>query len=293
MTGPLSYLLGNRAYLGEINHREISYQGEHHAIIDIDLFDRVQAIKRHGRNNDGRRGKSNALLSGLIFDDAGNHMTPIHVTKGSIRYRYYQSWVMAHGQKYKAGSVHRVPAADIENAVLEAIAKHFNEGDPELVSQANVRHLIKRIIVHAQRLELEIDELQPSPAGQSKATISILTIPWTKRSTARKRQILGDGDSQNGKPIRSKARTRLLKGIAQGRSWLDQLAKQKVKDMTALATKHSVSVKTVRSTISLAFLAPDIVQAAIEGRLPKGLGISSMSELSSDWAEQRKQLGLS
>ena len=45
-------------------------------------------------------------------------------------------------------------------------------------------------------------------------------------------------------------------------------------------------------TISLAFLAPDLVKAAIEGRLPRGIGITRLSDLPAEWALQRQTLGL-
>ena len=79
-------MLGNRMYLGEINHRDKSYPGEHEKIVSVDLFDAVQTIRDEGGSSK-RNGyqRSGAMPSGLIFDDAGNRMTAIHVKKGSIR----------------------------------------------------------------------------------------------------------------------------------------------------------------------------------------------------------------
>ncbi|MGD1037362.1 MAG: hypothetical protein ABR878_09215 [Roseiarcus sp.] len=45
--------------------------------------------------------------------------------------------------------------------------------------------------------------------------------------------------------------------------------------------------------MSLAFLAPDIVKAAVMGTLPRGFGVSRLIDLPINWAEQRKALGLS
>jgi site-specific DNA recombinase len=63
-------------------------------------------------------------------------------------------------------------------------------------------------------------------------------------------------------------------------------------DVDSIATQQNRSAKTIRSTLSLAFLAPDIVQAAIDGTLPRGLGVSQMTDLPLDWNDQRRQLGL-
>jgi hypothetical protein len=43
-------------------------------------------------------------------------------------------------------------------------------------------------------------------------------------------------------------------------------------------------------TISLAFLAPNLVKAAIDGRLPHGMGVARLADLSAD--RQRQMLGL-
>jgi site-specific DNA recombinase len=60
---------------------------------------------------------SEALLTGRIFDDRGNRMSPSHVRKGGLKYRYYLSSALFHGAAERAGSVRRVPAADIEALV--------------------------------------------------------------------------------------------------------------------------------------------------------------------------------
>ena len=45
-------------------------------------------------------------------------------------------------------------------------------------------------------------------------------------------------------------------------------------------------------TISLAFLAPDLVKAAIDGRLPHGMGMVRLSDMPAEWSRQRMMLGL-
>jgi hypothetical protein len=122
----------------------------------------------------------------------------------------------------------------------------------------------------------------------------VLTIPWSKPPATRRREILGaSADSDSSRPIRTEARSRLLAGIARGRRWLQQLAEGQAADINSIARQHDLSVKTVRSTVSLAFLAPDIVQAVIDGRLPRGVGISQMTDLPMSWDEQRSEFGIS
>ena len=90
--GPLAYLLKNRMYLGEINHGQNSYPGEHPAIIGKDVFDAVQAkLAAQAAASGYRRSSSDAMLTGKLFDHLGRPMTPSHAVKAGVRYRYYIS----------------------------------------------------------------------------------------------------------------------------------------------------------------------------------------------------------
>ena len=60
----------------------------------------------------------------------------------------------------------------------------------------------------------------------------------------------------------------------------------------SIAKRESCSVRKVNMTISLAFLAPDLVKAAIDGRLPHGMGIAPLTELPAEWSRQHEMLRL-
>jgi hypothetical protein len=45
-------------------------------------------------------------------------------------------------------------------------------------------------------------------------------------------------------------------------------------------------------TISLAFRAPGLVKAAIEGRLPRGIGVARLCDAPAEWSRQYRMLGL-
>jgi hypothetical protein len=60
-----------------------------------------------------------------------------------------------------------------------------------------------------------------------------------------------------------------------------------------IAKREKCSVRKVNMTISLAFLAPDLVKAAIDGRLPHGMGVTRLADLPAEWSEQHQILGLS
>jgi site-specific DNA recombinase len=76
------------------------------------------------------RMKSEALLIGRIFDDHGNRMSPSHARKGGIKYRYYISSALLQGMAGSAGSVRRVPAAEIEAVVVRSVREHLKPAVP-------------------------------------------------------------------------------------------------------------------------------------------------------------------
>ena len=130
--GPLAYLLKNRMVLGELNHRGASYRSEHPAIVTTELFDAVQAkLAQNLNRRDLRKGKSEALLTGCLFDDRDNLMSPSHAMKKGLRYRYYVSTAIVQGRKKEAGNVARAPAPEIETIVLEMLSKQLAERLPE------------------------------------------------------------------------------------------------------------------------------------------------------------------
>src|SRR3954453_7970298 len=91
--GALYHMLQNRIYRGEIVHKDASYPGEHEAIVDQELWGLVQRLlsdNRVGRDT-GTHAANPSLLAGLVYDDAGERLTPTHANKNGTRYRYYVS----------------------------------------------------------------------------------------------------------------------------------------------------------------------------------------------------------
>jgi hypothetical protein len=118
-------MLQNRIYRGEIVHKENSYPGEHEAIVDQALWDEVQrqlAANRFDRAT-GAGATQVSLLAGLIYDDAGERMTPTHANKKGTRYRYYVSPGLVRGTRRNAPRGRRVPAADPERLVEERLTR--------------------------------------------------------------------------------------------------------------------------------------------------------------------------
>ena len=81
------------------------------------------------------------------------------------------------------------------------------------------------------------------------------------------------------RPIRSENRATLIASIARGRRWLDELIGDPTASTESIAKRESCSVRKVNMTISIAFLAPDLVRAAIDGQLPHGMGVARLADL--------------
>ncbi len=97
---------------------------------------------------------------------------------------------------------------------------------------------------------------------------------------------------QHARAIRSETRALLIASIARGRRWLNDLFADPTANAQSIATRDGCSARKVNMTISLAFLAADLVKAAIEGRLPHGMGVVRLADLPAEWSRQHQMLGL-
>ena len=171
--GSLGHLLRNRFYIGEVSYKGEICAGEQPPILDRALFDAVQAKLADQRNSEQvKRASSEALLIGKLFDDRGNRMSPSHARKGGRKYRYYIASPLIQGTPERLGAVTRVPAADLESAVVNAVRQHL--GAEATVSAA------KLIAEHVDRVTVGPDEIAVSlrvavePAGQQEEEARIV-----------------------------------------------------------------------------------------------------------------------
>ena len=89
------------------------------------------------------------------------------------------------------------------------------------------------------------------------------------------------------RPMRANARVILIEALGNAHRWLDEL----LSDRQTLETLGKTE-RSIQMTVSLAFLAPDIVKAAVEGRLPRGYGLKRLIDLPLAWPDQWRTPGL-
>jgi len=122
----------------------------------------------------------------------------------------------------------------------------------------------------------------------------LLSISWQKPPSKRFREILLPYGSsrKEGRPERPERRLRLVSAIARGRLWLDEILSGSVTDAERIALRERCSARHINMTISRAFLAPKLVRAAVEGRLPRGINIERLRDVPVEWSRQFEALGL-
>ncbi len=333
--GQLYNLLNNPLYIGRIRHGTKTYPGNHKAIIDQGIWDKVQA-----QLNDNTQGaqvgptaREPSLLAGKVVDQQGEPLVATHASKGKVRYRYYVSRHLQHGTTDgEAGDrAHgvRLPARELEKVVLGAIVGQLQDpiamtqrlgvsvSDPRhmasLVSRSAelaakldgkrgqpVRQLLAQIIQKATVLEDAV-QLAFDPAAlckvlglhtQAVASTEIsITIPVRlRRSGLAMRFVLQTDAAANPGTIDR----HLFAAIAKGRGWWERLKADTSLTVTGLAAAEGRDASYVDRILRLAFLAPGIVEAALEGTAPADLNLNRLKDLKQiapSWSDQRRLMG--
>ena len=100
------------------------------------------------------------------------------------------------------------------------------------------------------------------------------------------------GERNDARAMTFDTRGRLLIAIGKARAWASDLISGRETDIETLARKEGRSVRSVSMLLSLAFLAPSLVKAIAEYRLPRGIGLTRITDLPSEWPMQWSALGL-
>ena len=276
--GPLAYLLKNRVYIGEVHHGGKWFKGEQKGILDRQTFEQVQALlKTNANGSKVKHFQSGALLQGKLYDDRGNLMGPSFSSKNGVRYRFYVSSALLRGRKAAAGSVSRVAAAEIENAVLTALQPHQGRDG----SAANPVEMLERIVVAHDHLLITIAGTADGD-GQPRE----IKIAWSIKARSTATVVEGYNGSESA-PNES-----LIQSIVRAHGWMRSLQEGAYQSIEQLAEASSLHPKVVRQALRLAFLSPDVTSAILEGRQPKGLSLARIPKLLPlSWTEHRPLLG--
>jgi site-specific DNA recombinase len=317
--GHLYWILSNPIYIGRLRHKRQIHDGLHEAIIDHETWDRVQArLADQTQTRKASHPDTHSFLVGRLYDDRGHRMGASHAAKGGRRWRYYVSRAVLKGRNLDAGSVARVSALEVEKQVSEAVKVILSSHDRLIESSGaatavgrsgtaigspatagrprrersnddDVRNAIERVTIGRGEIEIRLTDSLVTE-GQDQT----LRIPWTPPSPYRRREIIqGEGEpSSTTRPMRVRARAVVLEALRKAHRWLDELMTNPNQTIELLAAREGKSERSIRMTLSLAFVAPPIVAASIEGRLPRGFGVKRLMDLAMAWSRQWTALGL-
>jgi site-specific DNA recombinase len=321
--GQLYKLLSNPTYIGEIHHKDHVYKGLHPAIVDRSMWDEVQQrLADNTRGEQARfRVKSPSLLAGLIVDEHGGPLVATHACKGKVRYRYYVSRALQHEPEDAEGAGMRIPAREIEAAVIERVGEALN--DPlALLASAGVKlepDEIRATMAHAQQVAGLIRKKDYTSirclVAQVKTTRSEIEIELSTAELAKALRLNITPDRSSLIPLIAKVRlTRtgravrlvhssgkaatagttdpaLVKLILQARRWWVRLASGEA-DITKIAETEQVNDSWVSRVIRLNFLAPQLIEEILAGSQPARLTATSLlgTTLPIEWDEQREAI---
>jgi DNA invertase Pin-like site-specific DNA recombinase len=314
--GHLYKMLSNPIYAGKIVHNDKQYDGQHQAIIDKKAFAAVQAqLAANNRQHRTReRAKEPNLLAGLLVDANGTRLTSSHTVKGGKRYRYYAGVRLEGGQSKSW----RVPAPELEAAVIGEMQRFL--GDRQRIASALKRSrlqmrelsetlriandlraqldafasrretalkLIKRVVVSDSELviELKLGVLISEASGPTRTATHRLTIP------------IELGRQNGGAIVLASASDRgvaadpaLIKALARGFAWFEELATGRADTVTAIAKREHVTDRYVSQLIELAFVDARIVQRVLTGAQRAAISTTRLvfkTNLPLMWSDQR------
>ena len=304
--GPLFHMLRNRFYLGEVKFKGEILPGPQPALLDRALFEAVQKkLTEQRSHHTTTRIRTRALLAGLLFDDAGHRMILTYASRNRVRHRYYVSAPCIRGQTDEpVGSVTRVPASDIEASISKAVMANTDVDEPssnETLSREVLERFVIQIEVRKNQLAIHLrsgeNDIQgtqddPDPDESRAVATRIIVVPWKKPSRpAREILLPANTPEHRARPMKAERRSALIRAIGRGRLWLQEIVDGR-ETIESLAARQHCSTRHINMTISLAFLAPTLVTAAVEGRFPRGIGVAALRDAPAEWSQQMRRLGL-
>ena len=309
--GQLHYLLTNKTYLGRIRHHEKDYPGLHPALIDQDLWDRVQQkLQSSGARPRGRSvvASPSRCLLGKLQDDTGDLLTPSHTERRGRRYSYYISHRLIRGAAHS--SAWRLSAPALEAALRGIVIGHLRQlavhhavlARPDAVDATRLRYglqklclrmeaepdliasFLKRAVLHRDRITGHLDAQALAKAfGLDAEDIASETTQFDHAITLRRRgvetRIVAGDFARTVDPV-------LVRVLAEARLWAKAL--QSGTSLTDLAAQSGHSEPYLRMRLPLAFLSPKLQTAILDGSQPTDLSVARLiaSDIPLDWAEQ-------
>ena len=315
--GNLYQILTNPIYIGKIPHFERLHEGQHPPIIEMEVWNSVQAKINNQRDDHKARYRtgSDSLLIGMLYDSEGVKLCPSHSQKQTKRFRYYVSQKIVNELKEIAPDGIRIPAQELETLVtnqlidwlmdndvlihefnpepeqiqnLIAMASQFAKGIEDKQTQyALFRQIVERVEIGHDYVALTINA--SAFMEQSCVLIQVKTNSELKRCGHQMRLIITDQNKRQTLKDQN-----LINYVSKAYQWLSLITSGKVQSIKEIAQAEKVDPAHVTRTINKAFLAPEIMRAILNGTQPTHLNLKYLKQfrvLPNDWNEQKSLLG--
>jgi DNA invertase Pin-like site-specific DNA recombinase len=321
--GQLYAILRNPIYVGDIVHRGKIHPGKHEPIIGRDVWHAVQAqLADNVKGARSRREANGSVLAGLLFDEAGEPLIPVHSRKGERRYRYYVSRSAHHRNGESPRPAIRMPAMDIEKVVCGELAKLLSSPIDllakcgidvapsqlsEIISKSEeladraakretalIRKVIERVTVDRETVDIAIcskgvaELLQVrSEAPSSDTFVHNVTVRLSR--TGRALRLV---NCSGAVATEDDADETLVRLVVRARGWWREL-EQSGQTVSELATREGVTASYLTRVLRLAFLSPDVISSLVAASLRASIDASRLfgaNSISADWAEQGRAL---
>ncbi len=120
-----------------------------------------------------------------------------------------------------------------------------------------------------------------------------LRIPMRFQRHGGRKLIVGPDGEENWAPLPTGPDTILIRALGRAHRWKRLIENGTYGSIKELATAEKVNDTYVGRILRLTLLAPDIVEAILDGRQPKILQLKDlMRPIPTDWSEQQRALGL-
>ncbi len=310
--GRIQNLLRNPLYIGKIRHKAIVHEGQHDAIIDDELFERVQskleaASRRSAKSQSSKPGKITSPLAGRIFDGEDRRLTPSHTTRGQRRFRYYVSHDLIRKSGNDTTDGMRLPAKRLEAAAAASLSAHLTKNLTTLVAQCGAP--LSGISTRTKNLEaLAIADEETRLAAIQKLNVepgtltitAVLPIPDVKSDNPETQITFSAPFTYRRRGVEAKIilsdqaptpDANLQKNLGRALVWLEEL--HAGIRMEEIAASENLSSRFIRDRLQMAFLSPKIMDAILTGTQPAHLSsnVFVRSDIPLDWTEQERLFG--
>ena len=325
--GNLNCILRNKAYIGLVGHKGTWYQGEHQGIIPTELFEQVQNVMADNRINRQHYDPKKSLLSGKLYDDKGNAMSPSWSTGCSGKtYRYYVSQAIIRKEPSKLGKIGKLSLPQLENFIdswfdrflrekpkIHSYIQHFEVAKQKKILKLLSSYTITRSI---EKALIKCVQLNPNEVEITLHTEQVVELfnaiyenremrllkPEELKTENTYTELYHIGTIANGEKIivgqfiepKKHPNTELIKILNQAYTWHQDILDGKTTQ--EIANRDKVCVQYVRRILNLSFLSPKIVRAILNGTQPADCTLKKLLSIkTSDWCKQedtiRNQIG--